>query len=901
MALAAMAVFSPACAFSSTAGGVALSGHPLSFTSSFGSVWIQDSVPVRRCVSASPCTLANLQPKTHVKKTGVAPSATQTATEATQQFLFHTEGGGQVRATVDAATAATYNVEIRVDLPETPGSFVLHWGLFRSNSRDWVLLDPDSAPPDTKYIMGKTEAMRTPLQAFSSRQQMLKLEFNAEKAPFYVHFVLYKPAVANMSPTWIRNSIGGNFCIPVGVGKGRPEPLGLTQNRDGTANFALYSKNAETVVLCLYGDEAVEPSMEIDLDPLIHRTGDVWHVKLKDISGFTRYGYRCKGELSWESGNRFQTRNVLLDPYAKLLAPFVPGQENSPSIAPVLGWLKTESVPFNWEDDVFLHTPLERLFAYRLNVAGFTADESSSLEEGIRGTFDGLVQKAQYLVNLGINAVILEPIFSHFDDHLKPFSFFTPAAEYGPGDSQSACTSLKRMVKQLHKLGIEVILEVVYSHTAEGGDESPKSVSFRGIDNSTFYILNEFGRVVQSEAGEDNAFNCNHPFVQSMIVDSLRYWVEEFHIDGFLFINGSALVTGPHGQELSRPPLVEAISFDPILASTKLIVNTSSPFTGVTKSLTFPHWRRWCEWNNSFRDDARRFMRGDLNQLSTFSTRLCGSGDLFASGRGPNHSFNFVTSSYGLTLADLVSYSESDQACGELSWNCGAEGPSSDDAVLETRVKQVRNFILALLLSEGVPVMNMGDEYGHSKGGNIGVDQSSRQFLWSYADTEFGQQMSRFISSLIDFRSRHKDLFERNKFGELGSITWHGIDSLEPQWDEQESPFLGAHLHADGPEGKGIQTADVYLAFNARQVAVIATLPEAPAGMTWYRVADTSLPHPDEFLKEGAPINVTGTTSTYEFQPNSAVVLEARHRFIVSRSKSSLKFPASKTPKQPLS
>ncbi|CAM6129525.1 unnamed protein product [Calypogeia fissa] len=199
MALAAMAVFSPACAFSSTAGGVALCGHPLSFTSSFGSGWI----PVRRCVSASPCTLAKLQPKTPAKKTSAAPSATQTATKATQQFLFHTEGGGQVRATVDEATAATYNVEIRVDLPETPGSFVLHWGLFRSNSRDWVLLDPDSAPPDTKYVMGKTEAMRTPLQPFSSRQQMLKLEFNAEKAPFYVHFVLYQPAVANMSPTWI--------------------------------------------------------------------------------------------------------------------------------------------------------------------------------------------------------------------------------------------------------------------------------------------------------------------------------------------------------------------------------------------------------------------------------------------------------------------------------------------------------------------------------------------------------------------------------------------------------------------------------------------------------------------------------------------------------------------------
>ncbi|KAL2634299.1 hypothetical protein R1flu_005778 [Riccia fluitans] len=810
--------------------------------------------------------------------------------ETLRRFLYHIDGGGQVVATVVNSSEKKYSLEIQVDAGLD--GLLLHWGLFRSNSIDWVLLDPEDVPPGTKYTKAKNEAMRTPLSSDSSGLQSLKLEFDASKAPFYVAFVLFRPAQGDVPEKWIRSAHGGNFCIPVGIGKGKPEPLGLTWEKCGSVNFSLYSKNATNVILCLYKEDSTQPVMEIDLERCIHRTGDVWHAQLESVGEFTRYGYRCKGDVSWESGNRYQARNVLLDPYAKVLAPFVPGQESLPSPALALGSLKREYVHFDWEDDAYPLIPLEHLVIYKLNVGSFTSDESSGLDEDIRGTFEGVSQKVQHLVSLGVNAVVLEPIFEYDGCRLNPLSFFAPAACYGSGDSLSTSLSLKKMVKELHKHGIEVLLDVVYSHTAEGGDDSPKNISFRGIDNSTFYILDGFGKIVPSEFGTPNAFNCNHPIVQRMIVDSLRHWVEEYHVDGFVFVNGGALITGPHGQQLSRPVLVEAISFDPVLASSKLIVDNLSPFTRFEKSLTFPHWKRWCEWNTAFRNDVRRFLRGETGLLSRFATRVCGSGDIFASGRGPSYSVNYVTSSYGFTLADLVSFSESEGASSEFSWNCGVEGPTEDPFVLESRVKQVRNFIMAVFLSEGIPVLNMGDEYGHSKGGQITLDESSSQFFWSYLESDFGKQITRLIKSLVDFRARRKDLFQRTTYALPGEITWHGADSEEPQWDVQTSSFLAARLFAGKQEGAGgHDVTELYFAFNPQGDAVLATLPECAKGMAWYRVADTSLPYPDDFVPEGVQIT-SSVAGTYEVQSYSSVILEVRQRALLSRGKGAVKFPA---------
>ncbi|CAK9268960.1 unnamed protein product [Sphagnum jensenii] len=793
---------------------------------------------------------------------------------ACQKFLFHTADEGKVRVSV-THSATQYTVEIQADISNIQSQncdvpLKLHWGLFRSDSTDWVLLEPEEVPSGTTYINGSTEAMQTPFVIGPhGGVQTLSLTFDAKMAPFIINFVLLNPASSShREESWIRGNQGNDFCVPVGIRRGRPDSLGITWQRDGSVNFALYSKHANNVILCLYTADAIEPSLEIDLDQSVHRTGDVWHVQLESLEQYSRYGYRCKGQVGWETGDRFHARYVLLDPYAKFIAPHVAGQEDLPSPAPVLGWLKKEKLPFDWGDEIPPCVPLECLVAYRLNVGSFTG-ESSGLTADLQGTFLGLIEKVPHFHAMGVNTIILQPVFAHeeYRGCYYPISFFSVMGSYGPErHSLSASVALKKLVKELHRNGIEVILDVVYSHTAEDGDEAPKTISFRGIDNANYYILDKFGTVLKSDFGTANSFNCNHPIVQKLIIDSLRYLVEEFHVDGFCFSNASALVTGPHGQELSRPVLVEDITFDPLLASVKLIADACSPINGVCKEIRFPHWKRWCEWNTQFKTDVRRFIRGEHGQLSSFATRLCGSGDMFADGRGTQYSFNHVTAPYGFTLTDLVSY----------SWNCGHEGPTSDPAVIETRIKQVRNLLVTLFLSQGIPVLNMGDEYGHSKNGMVDVDRTS--FQWDAVESEFGEQTIHLISTLSAFRKRQKELLQRICFLEAGMLTWHGIQPKKPRWQSSDSNFLAVSIHSQAKESElRVQTfGDLYLAFNAHPSLVLATIPEPPQNMTWVRIADSSFPYPDNFLLEGTHLEFPSPDGRYNFQPYSSVVLEAR-------------------------
>lgn len=619
--------------------------------------------------------------------------------------------------------------------------------------------------------------------------------------------------------------------------------------------------------------------MEIELQRSINKSGSTWHIELDDCT-YDRYGYRCKGESSWDKGNRFHARRILLDPYAKTLAPFSPGQDSLPSPAALLGSLSKDKVEFDWGDDVCPDIPLEELIVYRLNVTGFTADKSSGLGEDFLGTFDGLVEKAQHLKSLGVNCIILQPIL--FSQKKKnafyPLSFFAPMDCFGPDrTSASSSYSLKRAIKELHKNRMEVLLDVVFSHTGENNDEAPETISFRGIDNSTYYILDETGRVIGSDLGGDNSFNCNHPVVHTLILDSLRHWVVEYHVDGFCFLNASALTKGPHGEELSRPLVVEAISFDPLLSKCKLFADTSSPFSGMTKDIKFPHWKRWCLWNNKYREDVRQFMRGDRGQLSSFATRLCGSGDILADGRGPSFSLKHITGPYGLTLVDLVSYSASIEADSERSWNCGEEGRTLKQAVLNIRVKQVRNFLMCLFLSQGIPILNMGDECGLSKGGSLSLDQR-RYFNWDALKLDFGKQTTQLIASLAAFRARRKDLFQRKDFVRLENIHWHGVQVNEPDWENLESSFIGVSLICEKTSMK-CQTAlgDIYIGFNSGNFPVVISLPEPPTGMSWHRIADTSLPFPQCFQEHGDPLNFPqGEARNYEIQSYSSILLEAR-------------------------
>eukprot|EP00897_Mesotaenium_endlicherianum_P008367 jgi/Mesen1/7559/ME000392S06818 len=739
-----------------------------------------------------------------------------------------------------------------------------------------------SAPSESKG--DRMEAMRTPLNVIDNGKLETVLRFPRGFDLFAVNFVLYQPPARETDQEhWFRSTRDKNFCIPVGMERGRPDNLGATWGKDGSVNFALYAKHAQGVTLCLYNAEDAEPTLEIDLEPALHRTGDVWHIKLPEQGEYTRYGYRCKGEVTWENGCRFHARQILLDPYAKTVAPPVPGQEEWPSPAAALGLLAPDDPTFDWGDDYPLDIPIEELVAYRINVGGFTADPTSGVAEEARGTFLGVAQKADYLASLGVNAVILQPVFACDENQgtYFPISFFALNAAYGPqNDAVLASQAMKVMVRELHQRGIEVVLEVVYSHTAEQSDDNPKTVSFRGIDNATYYVNDMFGQQLVPDFGPSNQFNCNQPAVQSLVVDSLRHWVEQYHVDGFSFVNAQALVTGPHGQELSRPLLVEAITFDPVLGRAKLIADFTSPINGIHKPLTFPNWGRWQEFNRRFRDDVRRFARGEPGQLSSLATRFFGSGDMYDDGRGPSHSLNYVTSPLGLSLADLVSYSNDE----EFSWSCGSEGPTDDFLVISTRMRQVRNFLVSLFICQGVPVLTMGDEYGHSKdGGSFSLDNRGRVPRKAYMAPQ--------------------------------RVSWHGFAPGEPQWDNPESSFLAVGVHtvqtapappevsaegeaaADKPAPRAMVVqeevnsaesdfGDLYVAFNAHHYPVSISLPKPPFGMTWYRVADTNLGAPNEFDVGGTELLPPppgegmdpdfNNNCVYDMQSYSILVFEAR-------------------------
>eukprot|EP00249_Psilotum_nudum_P016568 c25886_g1_i3 orf=55-2838(+) len=800
-----------------------------------------------------------------------------------RKYSYHVEGGGQVRALVSEVDGKYKVVVEASSIPNVTAddTLAMHWGHFKSDYSNWTLFHPGGAPSGIPSVTELTEAMQTLLNHGQCGIRILELEFESKHAPFLINFALCCVSGLDRKKMWIRNGFQSNFCIPVGLGWGQPEPLGITIGSDGSVNFALYSRHAKNVVLCLYDSDSTDPCLEIDLDCFRHRTGDIWHIKLEKPGCFTRYGYRCKGDLSWEKGNRFHPHHVLVDPYAKILAPIVPAHDGLSSSGALLGSLITEKKQFDWGDDSHPDIPLECIFAYRLNVRGFTADKSSGLDKTLRGTFEGVAEKVQHLRKLGVNAVILQPIFAYNKRKgcFHPFSFFAPMDCFGPSnDSLSASVSLKKMVKALHEFGIEVILDVVYSHTGEGGDEEPETVSFRGIDNATYYILDRNDKVSGSEFGSTNLFNCNHPVVHRMILDSLRYWVTEYHVDGFCFANATMLTIGPHGEELSRPVLVEAISFDPILARRKLIADTCSPSTRLCKMRSFPHWKRWCEWNGLFRDDIRRFLRGDKGQLSRFATRLCGSGDLFAGGRGPSYSINFVSSHYGLTLVDLVSYSEMGRLENDFSWNCGEEGLTNNEAVLAIRVKQVCNFLACLFLSQGVPVLSMGDECGISKGGSTSFEE--RSYNWDALKTEYGIQTTQFISSLSTFRSRRSDLLQCHEFISLANVKWHGVKPDQLEWMSTDSSFLAVSLQPNFTgSNPNRSVGDIYIGFNPHNESVVVSLPALPEGMIWHRIVDTSLPYPENFVQDGISVEISEEDAspggTYKFQSYTCALLEA--------------------------
>ncbi|KAH7435504.1 hypothetical protein KP509_06G067300 [Ceratopteris richardii] len=641
--------------------------------------------------------------------------------ERTNIYNYDPEIGKKVVAKV-RKEGNIYKLKIEASFSEEE-TLCMEWDTFRSKSSGWKEPVLKELPVGTIQL---NEGYQSTLQRVDSSNLCVELEFMSDLVPFYVRFRIFQASNKHADVPSARDS---HFICPIGCGRGCPDPLGSTVRGDGSINFALYSQRASAVILCLYHEGNPQPLVELELQRSINKTGNTWHIEL-DGNMYDRYGYKCMGESSWEKGDRFHARRILLDPYAKIVAPFLPGQDSLPSPAVLLGLLSNDK-EFEWGDDTSPNIPLEETVAYRLNIGGFTGDKSSGLPDHILGTFEGLANKSEHLKALGVNCIILQPIF-YFKKKkgaYHPLSFFAPMDIFGPERTcASSSYSLKKAIRELHKNHIEVLLDVVFSHTGENNDESPENISFRGIDNATYYILDQDGRVTRTDLGSENSFNCNHPVAHSMIVDCLRHWVLEYHVDGFFFINSSALTKGPHREELTRPLLVEAISFDPILSKCKLLADISSPFTGTYK---------------------------------------------------------------------------------------------------------VRNYLMCLFLSQGIPVLNMGDEYGLSKGGSLAIDQR-RSFNWDALKLDFGQQMSQLIASLGAFRARRADLFQRKEFLKLENIQWHGLEINQPDWENTERSFIAMSLM---PEETVVDSKtggrDIYVGFNSGDAAVVALIPDPPPGMDW--------------------------------------------------------------------
>jgi glycogen operon protein len=633
--------------------------------------------------------------------------------------------------------------------------------------------------------------------------------------------------------------------------RGRALPLGATR-LDEAINFAIFSQHATHVWLALFHPGDKTPFHEVALHPDYHRTGNIWHIALSGVDEPMDYAWRMDRRPNEDPiRHRFNPELYLLDPYAHVIT----GGERWGVRTARRCSLRRHL--FDWGLDRPLNIPLEQSVIYELHVRSFTRHASSGVQAP--GTYAGLVGKIPYLRDLGATAVELLPVyeFEEADTNrsnpllgkslfnlwgYQPISFFSPNAAYAfdkkPG---AALGEFKQMVRSFHEAGIEVIVDVVFNHTSEG-DERGVTRSFRGIDNSVYYLLDEQGNY-RNYSGCGNSLNCNHPVVRKLITDCLRYWVMEMHVDGFRFDLASVLARGQDGVPLPDAPLLERLAYDPVLANTKLIAEAWDA-AGLYQVGSFPAWGRWAEWNGRYRDDLRRFVKGDAGLTPALGARLLGSPDLYAhSGRQSRHSINFVTCHDGFTLADLVSYNgKHNEANGEEnrdgendnhSWNCGVEGPTPDPQVNELRARQMRNVFALLLVSGGVPMLAAGDEMARTQQGNNNAYCQDNEIGWvDWRKLKKNAALHRFVRDLIAFRRGH-DAFTHIDWGpepELchTDVTFHGVRLGQPDW---------------GPDSRALA---VEYAWGPERIFVIANAYweplefELPARAAWTVVVDTA-------------------------------------------------------------
>jgi isoamylase len=658
-------------------------------------------------------------------------------------------------------------------------------------------------------------------------------------------------------------------------------PIGASFAKEGV-NFSIYSKHAEEVELLLFESrEDQEPSAVIRLDPRIHKTYHYWHVLVPNIKAGQLYGYRMHGPFDPGRGHRFDSSKVLIDPYAKAVA----FSETCPKSVIV------DLHDYDWEGDLPLYRPFSQTIIYEMHVSGFTKNPNSGISQEKRGTYAGMIEKIPYLVDLGIKAVELMPVFQ-FDpktdgDRLNywgydPVSFFAIHEGYSskPGPIP-AMKEFRDLVKALHRAGIEVILDVVFNHTAEGGESGPL-YSFKGIDNRMYYALEEDKSKYRDYSGCGNILNANQPVVRRMIIDSLHFWVKHMHVDGFRFDLASILSRDTKGNLIENPPLLWDIESDPILAGTKLIAEAWDA-AGFYQVGTFIG-DSWKEWNGQFRDDVRCFLRGDRGKIKPFLSRMTGSPDLYAhQEREPEQSVNFVTCHDGFTLYDLVSYDRKhNELNGEgnldgtnenFSWNCGVEGPTMDPGIEALRDRQIRNFYTTVLLALGTPMISMGDEVKRTQMGNNNPYCQDNMLSWFDWDlVKENQDLFRFVKMLIARRLSRDSSQAENEMSlkdllNKGRITYHGIKLNTPDWSDD------CHSVAISVDSLG-QGTSMYVMINAHSDTLEFEIPPIQEkGKNWRLWIDTNRFSPEDIFEWGKGPVVT--ESHFQVNSHAIVVLSA--------------------------
>ena len=659
---------------------------------------------------------------------------------------------------------------------------------------------------------------------------------------------------------------------PYPVTIGNRYPTGATVGADGT-NFCIFSRHASAVQLLLYEKpDSSTPFQVIELDPIENRNFFFWHVFVKGMTGQEKISYTWKvdGPENGDPGHKFDPSLELLDPWARGVTDVLwqrkynrdPEQKKG---ATSMRAMVLPQNSYDWEGDEPLQQTCEKEIIYELHVGGFTRHPSAEVEHP--GTFSGIIEKVPYLQDLGVTAVELMPVMA-FDEQDLPdnardhglqnywgyatHSFFSPHAGYCI-DPLSGChrDEFRDMVKALHNVGISVILDVAFNHTAEGGKDGP-TINFKGLMNRGFYHLEDHDpKLYKNYSGCGNTVNCNHPLVARFIIEALEYWVKEFHVDGFRFDLASILARGEDGAPMYHAPVVWNIEFSDILSHTRLIAEAWDA-GGLYQVGGFPGYR-WAEWNGRYRDLIRQFIKGDPGKVPELATRLTGSSDLYqGSGRLPINSVNFITCHDGFTLYDLVSYNEKhNQANGEgnrdgdnhnHSRNYGAEGVTDDPAVNARRRKQVKNFMAVLMLSQGVPMILAGDELLRTQQGNNNCYCQDNELSWfDWSLLEKNQEMFLFTRGMIRLRKRHPSLMQRqfltgsqSDLATMQDVTWHGVKVNKPQWEDSSSRVIACTLSRVEAEEE-----DLHLMFNMSEDNLSMELPELK-DRTWHLAVDTA-------------------------------------------------------------